>query len=153
MARLTNETDLINKIVDLVVNHMVPKMLYAEATKGENVKNMNRSIRRLAQKVNLERLARIAWIDSAGRPPLPQVSPDADWLRERAAALNVVNKRVEPILMGRHLIELGMKPGIEFKEILSKALELQLDGEISTLDNALEWAKVEVQKYGKSNSR
>jgi len=148
MLRLTNETDLINKIVDLVVNHMVPKMLYTEATKGENVKNMNRSVRRLAQKVNLERLARIAWIDSAGRPPLPQVSPDADWLCERAAALNVVNKRVEPILMGRNLIELGMKPGIQFKEILSKALELQLDGEISTLDNAIEWAKVEIQKYG-----
>jgi tRNA nucleotidyltransferase/poly(A) polymerase len=50
--------------------------------------------------------------------------------------------------MGRNLIELGMKPGIQFKEILSKALELQLDGEISTLDNAIEWAKVEIQKYG-----
>lgn len=42
-----------------------------------------------------------------------------------------------PILMGRHLIELGMSPGKHFKEILDRAYEMQLDGDIYDVDSAL----------------
>ena len=42
-----------------------------------------------------------------------------------------------PILMGRHLIELGMSPGKHFKEILDRAYEMQLDGEFNSLDEAV----------------
>ncbi|OGV55483.1 MAG: hypothetical protein A2X45_00320 [Lentisphaerae bacterium GWF2_50_93] len=46
-----------------------------------------------------------------------------------------------PLLTGADLIALGMKPGPEFKEILSKASDLQLEGRIGTREEALEWVK------------
>jgi len=41
-----------------------------------------------------------------------------------------------PILMGRHLIEMGAKPGPNFSRILSAIYEAQMDGEVSTLEEA-----------------
>ena len=46
-----------------------------------------------------------------------------------------------PILMGRHLIELGMKPGPEFKRILDLVYEKQLDGEVTSVEEAVEIVK------------
>ncbi len=42
----------------------------------------------------------------------------------------------EPILMGRHLIELGLAPSPQFKQILDAVYEMQLDGIINDLDIA-----------------
>ena len=39
----------------------------------------------------------------------------------------------KPIILGRHLIELGMKPGAEFGPILEKCFEAQLDGTFDDL--------------------
>lgn len=142
LARLTDDKDLIESVVSLVVTHMIPTHLYKEATRGETVKMMNRSVRRLSQRVNLERLARLVLIDKSGRPPKPKISPEADWLRERAAALGTVTKGPEPILKGRHLIDLGLKPGVQFKTILDQVMQMQLDGNIETLEEAVEYVKV-----------
>ncbi|MFA5166559.1 MAG: HD domain-containing protein [Candidatus Paceibacterota bacterium] len=56
-----------------------------------------------------------------------------------ASELNVRDEKPQPILMGRHLIEIGMKPGKQFGEILNAAFELQLDGKINTLEEAKQW--------------
>lgn len=144
LARLTDDKDLIESVVALVITHMIPRHLYKEATRGETPKMMNRSIRRLSQRVNLQRLARIVLIDSSGRPPKPKVSPESVWLLERAAALGTVTKGPEPILLGRHLVALGLKPGPHFGPILQGAMDRQLDGDILDLDSALEYARVAV---------
>lgn len=39
-----------------------------------------------------------------------------------------MNQEIKPIVMGRDLINLGFKPGPEFRRILGKAFERQLDG-------------------------
>lgn len=44
-----------------------------------------------------------------------------------------------PLLMGRHLIEAGMKPSREFGEILKLALSEQLDGKFDSIEGAREW--------------
>lgn len=144
LARLTDDKDLIESVVSLVITHMIPTHLYKEATRGETPKMMNRSIRRLSQRANLQRLARLVWIDKSGRPPKPKVSPESVWLLERAAALGTVTKGPEPILLGRHLVMLGLKPGPHFGPILDGAMNRQLDGDILDLDTALEYARVEV---------
>ena len=90
------------------------------------------------------RLARVVLIDKSGRPPKPKVSPESIWLLERAAALGTVTKGPEPLLLGRHLVALGLKPGPHFGPILQGALEKQLDGDILDLDTALEYARVAV---------
>ncbi len=142
LGRLTNEQPLIDDVVALVVNHMIPTHFYKEATRGETVKAMNRSVRRLARKVRLDRLARVVLADKSGRPPKPQVSPESEWLLSRSAELGVVKEGPKPLLMGRHLIDLGLKPSVQFKTILASALERQLDGDIVTLEEAIDYAKL-----------
>jgi len=45
----------------------------------------------------------------------------------------------QPILLGRHLLNLGMKPGPHMGEILKAAFEAQLDGQFETLKESKEW--------------
>lgn len=141
LGRLTNEQPLIEDVVALVVNHMIPTHLYKEATRGETVKAMNRSVRRLARKVRLDRLARVVLADKSGRPPKPQVSPESEWLLSRAAELTVTKEGPKPLLMGRHLIELGLKPTNQFKTILAAVFEAQIDGNVTTLEEAICYSK------------
>ena len=51
--------------------------------------------------------------------------------------LKVEEKAPQPILMGRHLIELGLEPSPEFKRILDAVYEMQLDGQIQDLEEAI----------------
>jgi tRNA nucleotidyltransferase (CCA-adding enzyme) len=141
LGRMTDQKDLINDVVSLVVTHMRPTFLWKEANRGGELKAMNRSVRRLARVVRLDRLARVVWNDKAGRPPKPQVSPESEWLRARAAELEVSANKPKPLLTGKHLIEMGLAPGLQFKMILNGALEKQLDGDISTVEQALAYAR------------
>ena len=42
-----------------------------------------------------------------------------------------------PLLLGRHLLELGVRPGPEVGRLLKQVYERQLDGEIRTLEDGL----------------
>ena len=64
-----------------------------------------------------------------------------DWFRERAHALGVPHAPPQPILLGRHLIELGVKPGPRMGEILKAVYEQQLDGSVTSLDDAMAAAR------------
>ena len=55
-----------------------------------------------------------------------------DWFLERARALGVEHRPPAPILLGRHLLELGVKPGPRVGEILKAVYEQQLDGTVTT---------------------
>jgi tRNA nucleotidyltransferase (CCA-adding enzyme) len=50
-------------------------------------------------------------------------------------------------MMGRHLLELGLQPGPGFKKILDTVYELQLDGKIVNLNQAIEEAKKVAEEY------
>ena len=45
----------------------------------------------------------------------------------------------KPILMGRHLIGLGLEPGPKFGEILRQAFDAQLDGAFGSVQSGIEW--------------
>ena len=64
-----------------------------------------------------------------------------DWFLERARALGVDNRPPEPILLGRHLLELGLKPGPRVGEILKAVYEQQMDGGVTNLEEAITVAK------------
>jgi tRNA nucleotidyltransferase (CCA-adding enzyme) len=64
-----------------------------------------------------------------------------DWFLERARALGVEHEPPRPLLLGRHLLGLGMTPGPRIGHILSQVYERQLDGEVATLDDAMALAK------------
>jgi tRNA nucleotidyltransferase (CCA-adding enzyme) len=45
------------------------------------------------------------------------------------------------LLLGRHLLELGLQPGPQIGEITRAVYEMQLDGRVRTLDEAIQEAK------------
>ena len=47
----------------------------------------------------------------------------------------------KPLLMGRHLLEMELEPGPRIGEITKAIYEMQLDGRVTTLDEAKAAAK------------
>ncbi len=99
------------------------------------------AFRRLAHKVDLELLARVAKSDCEGRKPGNFDCTAMDWFLERARALGVQHRPPEPILLGRHLLALGLKPGPRVGEILKAVYEQQMDGQVANLDEAVAAAR------------
>jgi tRNA nucleotidyltransferase (CCA-adding enzyme) len=124
LARLAVPPAIVEAVVPLVVEHLRPRMLYTEQA-GDA------AIRRLAVRVGrIDRLVRVARADFFGRPPMTETQcPETEWLWERARALEVQDRAPRPIVMGRHLLALGLKPGPEFKRILDRCYRAQLEGE------------------------
>jgi tRNA nucleotidyltransferase (CCA-adding enzyme) len=88
----------------------------------------------------MELLARLAKADCCGRTGDFDCSA-MDWFVEKARALGVEHKPPAPILMGRHLLALDVVPGPAMGEILKAVYELQLDGVVVSLDDAVAKAK------------
>jgi tRNA nucleotidyltransferase (CCA-adding enzyme) len=99
------------------------------------------AFRRLAHKVDLELLARVAKSDCEGRQPGQFDCTAMDWFLERARALGVQHRPPEPILLGRHLLALGLTPGPRVGEILKAIYEQQMDGTVTNLDEAIAAAR------------
>jgi tRNA nucleotidyltransferase (CCA-adding enzyme) len=123
--------DVRRQVLGLTAHHLKPGMLFKvrhELTDG--------AFRRLAQKVDLELLARVAKSDCLGRTGRFDCSA-MDWFLERARELGVDRSPPKPLLLGRHLIDLGMTPGPRMGELLKQVYEKQLDGDITTTAEAI----------------
>ena len=60
-----------------------------------------------------------------------------DWFIERARAIGVERRPPEPLLLGRHLLAMGITPGPRVGEILRQVYERQLDGEVRSVEDAI----------------
>ncbi len=137
LARLTNEHDLVEAIIPLVKYHLAPSQYY----KG---RSRNSAILRLAAKVDITTLVRVARADFLGRTTeesLRGIYDAGDWLLAKAADLKVSDKPLDPLVMGRDLIALGLQPSPQFKEILNELYELQMDEKIATREEGLEYVR------------
>lgn len=129
--------DVRAQVIALVRDHLKPGEFFK---KKEEVGDG--AFRRLARKCELDLLYRVAKADSLGRNaewvPREQwfTSEAQDWFIARARELEVEQQPPAPILLGRHLLELGLQPGPQMGEITKKVYELQLDGSVRTLDDA-----------------
>jgi tRNA nucleotidyltransferase (CCA-adding enzyme) len=63
------------------------------------------------------------------------------WFQDRAHALGVEHEAPPPLLLGRHLLALGLQPGPRIGRILRRVYERQLDGGITTVEEGLEAAR------------
>jgi tRNA nucleotidyltransferase (CCA-adding enzyme) len=109
------------------------------------------SVRRLARKLapaGIDDLAAVMRADANGRPPLPseEIHVRIDQLVAKAHALALADTAPKPIVLGRHLIELGMKPSPEFKSIIETAFEAQLDGAFADEAGGVAWVKAYLLK-------
>jgi tRNA nucleotidyltransferase (CCA-adding enzyme) len=114
--------DVRAQVVGLVAHHLKPGAFRKASNVGDG------AFRRLAQKVDLELLARLARADCLGRTGTFDCSA-MDWFIERARMLGVEHRPPAPLLLGRHLLALGLSPGPRIGEILKQVYEKQLDGE------------------------
>jgi tRNA nucleotidyltransferase (CCA-adding enzyme) len=64
-----------------------------------------------------------------------------DWFIERARALGVEHRPPAPLLLGRHLLVLGLSPGPRVGEILKQVYEKQLDGEVTSVEAGIDEAR------------
>ena len=126
--------DVRGQVAGLVAHHLKPGAF----RKAANV--TDGAFRRLAQKVDLELLARLARADCLGRTGHFDCSA-MDWFLERARALGVEHRPPEPLLLGRHLLALGLAPGPRVGEILRQVYEKQLDGDLTSVEAAIEEAR------------
>jgi tRNA nucleotidyltransferase (CCA-adding enzyme) len=126
--------DVRRQVIGLVAQHLKPGMFHKAPNVGDG------AFRRLAQKVDLELLARLARADCMGRTGAFDCSA-MDWFIARARALGVEHQPPPPLLLGRHLLELGLTPGPRVGEVLKQVYEKQLDGAITNVDEGIQEAR------------
>lgn len=136
--------DVRAQVIALVRDHLKPGEFYKKRNEvGDG------AFRRLARKCELDLLYRVAKADSLGRnaewvPREKWYDAEAqDWFIARARELDVESRAPAPILLGRHLLEMGLEPGRRVGEITRAVYEMQLDGRVRTLDHA----KAEAKKF------
>ncbi len=135
LSRITAQEKLVDAVVPLVREHLKPFQLYDAGASAA-------AVRRLARRVRIDRLVRVARADHKGRPPKPYDGfPAGQWLLAKAEELRVEREAPAPIVQGRHLIELGLRPGPHFGPLLEQCFEAQLDGRFADLEGGLEMAR------------
>jgi len=122
----------IQRVLPLVANHLAHLQVTTD-----------RSVRRLASRLEpatIPELVTVITADLFGRPPLPrETTPAVRELLAKAAELDVEAGGPAPIVLGRHLIELGMAEGPEVGAVLKAAYDAQLDGRFADGPSGLEW--------------
>jgi tRNA nucleotidyltransferase (CCA-adding enzyme) len=134
--------DVRGQVIALVREHLKPGEFFK---KREEVGDG--AFRRLARKCELDLLYRVAKADSLGRNAdwVPREkwygSEAQEWFIQRAKELEVEQQPPAPILLGRHLLDMGLSPGPRIGEITKAVYEMQLDGRVTNLEDAKTLAK------------
>ncbi len=132
--------DVREQVIQLVRYHLLPGMFF-KSQPGDG------AFRRLARKVEPDLLYRVSKADSLGRNPewLPKEkwfdAAAQEWFIERCRELSVEETAPKPLLLGRHLIALGLSPSKRFGEIIQAVYELQLDGKVLNVEEAIREAE------------
>jgi tRNA nucleotidyltransferase (CCA-adding enzyme) len=139
MERMFNENqDIIPLVEKLVVNHMRPVAIY---NSGASLPALRRCS--VAVDGRLDLLLALVECDQSGRPPQEPNMTANDWVKRIISeqALKPASK-IQPIIMGRHLIEhFKLQPGPQFKPLLEYAFEGQLDGLFVDVEGGLEYVR------------
>lgn len=124
-------------VLPLVAEHMV------------HLNEVNfRTVKRLKQRLGAATITELVYLieaDYGGRPPITPYLPHKAKLIEELAR-QIIEKPI-PIIMGRHLIQLGLSPSPEFSKILSKCLEAQMAGIFLSENEGYEYLKQNIDSW------
>lgn len=138
----------VNKVDGFNAREMIPALVGSHlrlaefARLGDAVRDG--AYNRLALQVNLDLLMKLTRADLLGRGTEDRFERAASlsYCEERIERLGVRQQAPTRILLGRHLInELGLTPGSHFGGILDHVFNLQIEGEVRSLDEALAAAR------------
>ena len=135
LRRITTESKLIRYVKNMTELHMKPNTV-AHANSAPKV-----TTRLFDQSVDPEGLICLALADDRGRISTRPTESTEDFLYERLSIFR--DLMAKPYVMGRDLIEAGLKPGAEFTQILEYAHKLRLAGvdKASALKQTLGFAR------------
>jgi tRNA nucleotidyltransferase (CCA-adding enzyme) len=148
-----NGFDAREQIIQLVRYHLKPGEFYRQR---ENLGDG--AFRRLARKVEPDLLYRVSRADTLGRNAdwIPKEkwfdAVPQEWFIRRARELAVETEAPKPLLMGRHLKELGLTPAPQFTEITKAVYEMQLDGRVTNLEEAIGEAQILIKNLERNSS-
>ena len=142
LRRIGSPLEAIAYVRPLVVNHLVHH--------HGNIEFSDTSVRRLARRLapaSIDQLCAVMRADHDGRPPLhsPETLRRIDALQQKARALALAETAPQPLVLGRHLLALGRKPGPDFKPLLDAAFEAQIDGAFADEAGGVAWLKDRLQ--------
>jgi tRNA nucleotidyltransferase (CCA-adding enzyme) len=123
--------DVRGQTLALVKEHLTPRKYYDE---GE--RTTDGDFRRLARRVDIDLLYRVDKACALARGSASAVYKQ-DWFIERARKLGVEQGPPSRLLLGRHLLREGFVPGPHMGRVLDEVYELQLDGKVKTLEEAV----------------
>ncbi|NLB89390.1 MAG: HD domain-containing protein [Syntrophomonadaceae bacterium] len=124
LENLRSSKSLTAKVATLVKEHMHPVLLYRQKERVSD-----KAIRKLVNRVDLMELLLLSEADYLGRGKVRDYTPIREWYLKRVEELGLdPRKKIEPLVRGKDLVELGIKPDKKFREILDYAFELQLEG-------------------------
>jgi len=146
LRRIGAPLELTDPVCALVVHHLAHHH-------GKQGGYSDSQVRRLARKLapaTIEDLALVMAADSRGRPPLEPAADLAliESLRAKAHALALESAAPRPIVLGRHLVALGCRPGPSFTPILAAAFEAQLDGAFGDEAGGIAWLAAHLKGGG-----
>lgn len=118
---------IVNRVAQLTKHHM------AHVNGTHTMNSARRLVARLG--IHPDQLFRLIEADHSGRPPLPAGLPES--AQTLMALIAQIGPTIVPILMGRHLLVHGWTPGPLMGQILRAVLEQQIDGAVSTFEQAL----------------
>lgn len=133
LEKLTDDKTIITEVIKLINHHHKLKQIYNAS---------DYEILKLSTTINIYNLLLISKADFYGD------NRDIDFLYERASALGVLKNAPKALLMGRNLIDMGMRPSMEFKTILEHLYDAQLRGYFNDYSSA----KIYLKNYLRDKS-
>lgn len=89
-----------------------------------DIKDDIKYLKRLSLKVNIEELIFIDFAKNKNKRSLKNIL-------KKLKKNNILNKPLQRLVLGKDLIDAGFSAGLEFKELLEKALNLQINNKLS----------------------
>ncbi|MCP9494023.1 MAG: hypothetical protein MSG64_06135 [Pyrinomonadaceae bacterium MAG19_C2-C3] len=122
--------DVRGQVLSLVREQAKPFEIYQ--AREQNEAWSNGALRRLAARCELNLL----WLVALAKSFTEEHFAVCEWFIERARKLNIEHAPPKPLLQGRHLQDMGLKPSPLFGRIIAAVYEMQLDERVTNLDEA-----------------
>lgn len=126
LTRMRAPNELVVRVGALVEHHLAPALFSKNAASAKGYRRLARKLG--AAGVTAELLARVARADHFGRTTedaLARAFPAGDEFLARMRELSIEKSAPRDVVLGRHLIARGLRPGRDFGVILERCRELQ----------------------------
>ncbi len=140
LTKITEDKKLIDRVRGLVKYHMRPFDLKNNLTR--------RSVRRLAAEIDIPELLKLHKADVLGRKNQGRL--DLSYIKQILEIYNQIKEQVDPIIKGRHLLDLGLEAGPKIGQVLDEIYQAQLQGEFLDLGSGIEYTKEYLQRNSNS---